>query len=246
MSVKHHHIYTLSFQSTSWPFNKAICQSTITTSTHSALCKSTIIEYIYIQYSVVQHTIQQSSISVNHHCICTFSFMSVLYHHIYTFSFQSTNQPFSKAICRPTIVVSVHSALNQPRNHSTECVSYPSSQICTQFLFNHLTIKNICQPTITASIHSALCQSTIIVYIHSTFRQPTNHSPKLYVSQSPLHIHIQFSVNQQPIRQSNMSGNHHCNYTFSFMSVLYQSTIIAYIHSAFSQLISHLTKQYVG
>ena len=62
-------------------------------------------------------------------------------------------------------------------------------------------------------------QSTTIADILSVFSQPTTNSTKQYVSQPSLRIYFQFSVNQQPIRQSNMSVNHHCNYTFSFMSV---------------------------
>ena len=114
------------------------------------------------------------------------SFMSVNHHHIYTFSFQSTNQPFNKAICQPIIIACLQSTNNQPTNHSTECVSYPSSKYALRYSqpYNH-------------SKKLFVGQTSIHLYIH------------LYVSQPSLHIHIQLSGNQQIIQQSNMSGNHH-------------------------------------
>ena len=183
MSVNHNCIYAFSFQATIKSFNKAIRQPIIIAYIHSLFSQPT-------RHSAKQY-VRQPSLHLNIQFYV--SFISFNHHHIYTFSFQSADQPFNKALCWPTIIVWLHSAFNQPTNHSTECVSYPSSQICPPFLVNHIAIqKTICQSTITTSIHSALCQSTIIAYTQSAFRQPTNHSTKQYVSQSSL-IHSVFS-----------------------------------------------------
>ena len=135
--------------------------------------------------------------------------MPVNNHVKYTFSFQSTNKPFNKAKCQLVITAYIKSALCQSTNiASINLVFSRPTKYSTKQL----------QSTIIASIFSFHSSVT-------SFNKPTSYSsiitpiPKQYVSQPPLHIYFQFSVNQQPIRQSNMSVNHHCNYTFSFMSV---------------------------
>ena len=144
--------------------------------------------------------------SVNHNCIYTFvpcnqqiihqSNMSANHYCIYTFSIQSTNTPYSKAVCPSTIIASIHSVLCQ-----STIITYIHSAFSQ--LTNHSTKQYVSQP------------------ILHVFNQPTINQQTIQqnVSVIPHRNMPSVLVNLITIQKSFLLAKHHYIYTFRFMSV---------------------------